>query len=255
MADNPFDLTGKVAVVSGAGRGIGKAIALALAGAGADLVVFSRTEEEFTATAREIEAMGCGAMCMRADVGRREEVDAVVTAALEAFGRLDIVVNNAGFNPSFKRMEYEKEEDFDRIMEVNVKGAWYFCRRVIPVMKERGGGCIINVASVGGLGSLYKCTSYTASKGALIQMTRTMALELAPFNIRVNALCPGYVTTEMTELLLEHPREGRRILDHIPMGRTAEPEEIAGAAVFMASDAASYMTGATLVVDGGWMVA
>jgi NAD(P)-dependent dehydrogenase (short-subunit alcohol dehydrogenase family) len=255
MEDSLFDLSGKVAVVSGAGRGIGKAIALALAGAGADLVVFSRTEEQFTATAQEIEAMGCGALCMRVDVSRPEDIDAVVSATLDTYGHLDIMVNNAGFNPSYTRMEREKEEDFDRIMDINVKGAWHCNQRVVPVMKEQGKGCIINVASIGGLGSLYKCNAYTASKGALVQMTRTMALELAPFNIRVNALCPGYVGTEMTELLLEHPKEGQRILDHIPMGRTGEPEEIAGPAVFMASDAASYMTGATLVVDGGWMVA
>jgi gluconate 5-dehydrogenase len=149
-------------------------------------------------------------------------------------------------------VERVKEEDYDLIMEVNLKGAFLCSQRVIPVMKEQGKGCIINVASVAGLKALYKCSAYAASKGGLVQLSRTMALELAPFSIRVNALCPGFVTTEMTEDLLEHPKEGERVLSLIPMGRTGELDEIAPAAVFLASDAASYVTGAVLAVDGGW---
>jgi NAD(P)-dependent dehydrogenase (short-subunit alcohol dehydrogenase family) len=252
MADNPFDLSGKVAAVSGSGRGIGRAIALALARAGADVAVFSRTEEQFCATAEQIEELGCRALGMRVDVSVPADVDAMVAGVLEEFGRLDIMINNAGLNPSYARVERVKEEDYDLIMDVNVKGVFLCSQRVIPVMKDQGKGCIINVASAAGLVALYKCSAYSASKGAVVQLTRTMALELAPFNIRVNALCPGFATTDMTDELLEHPREGERILSHIPMGRVAEPEEMAPAAVFLASEASSYMTGAALCVDGGW---
>jgi NAD(P)-dependent dehydrogenase (short-subunit alcohol dehydrogenase family) len=252
MVENPFGLNGRVAVVSGAGRGIGKAIALALARAGADVVVFSRTEEQFRATATEIEEMGRQALGLRVDVSVASDVAAMVDAVTRKFGHLDIMVNNAGLNPVYCRMERVDEDDYDLIMDVNVKGVFLCSKYVIPVMKEQGRGCIINVASAAGLVALYKCGPYSASKGAVVQLTRTMAVELAPFNIRVNALCPGFATTDMTDELLEHPREGERILSHIPMGRVAEPEEMAPAAVFLASDASSYMTGASLCIDGGW---
>jgi len=252
MVDNPFDLSGKVAVVSGSGRGIGKAIALALAQAGADVAVFSRTEEQFRATAEEIEKLGRKSLGIRVDVSSAADVQNMVGAVLEELGGLDIMVNNAGLNPIYCRMERVEEDDYDLIMDVNVKGVYLCSKYVIPVMKERERGCIINVASAAGLVALYKCAPYSASKGAVVQLTRTMAVELAPWGIRVNALCPGFATTDMTDELLEHPREGERILSRIPMGRVAEPEEMAPAVVFLASDAASYVTGAALCVDGGW---
>jgi NAD(P)-dependent dehydrogenase (short-subunit alcohol dehydrogenase family) len=252
MEKDLFDLTGKVAVVSGAGRGIGKAMALALARAGADVVVFSRTEEQFEETASEIEAVGRRALGLRVDVSRLEDVEAMVSSVMEEFGRLDVMVNNAGLNPSYCLTEKVKERHWDMIMDINLKGAFFCSRQVIPVMKERGRGCIINVASVAGLKALYKCSAYTASKGGLIQLTRTMALELAPENIRVNAIAPGFVGTDLTDALLSDPEEGERVMSLIPMGRTGELEEIAPAAVFLASDAASYITGAVVCVDGGW---
>jgi NAD(P)-dependent dehydrogenase (short-subunit alcohol dehydrogenase family) len=251
MTENPFDLTGKVAVVSGAGRGIGRAIALALAKAGADMAVFSRTEEQFSDTAAAIRDLGRRALGIRVDVRNSADIDAMVKAVMEEYGHLDIMVNNAGLNPSYTRIERVKEEDYDIIMEVNAKGAFLCSQRVIPIMKEQGKGCIINVASVAGLKALFKCSAYTASKGAVVQLTRTMALELAPFNIRANALCPGFVSTEMTDGLLESEKGRERILALIPMYRTGELDEIAPAAVFLASDAASYITGAILCVDGG----
>ncbi len=247
-----FSLDGKIALVSGAGRGIGRAIALGLAEAGADLVVFSRTEEQFRATAEEIASMGRRALGMRVDVSKPADVEAMVVKSLEEYGRIDILVNNAGLNPSYALTEKVKDRHWDQIMDVNLRGAFHCCREVIPVMKQQGVGCIINVASVAGIKGLYKCSAYSASKGGLVQLTRTMAIELAPFNIRANVLAPGFVGTELTESLLADAEDGPRTLALIPMGRTGEPGEIAPAVVFLACDAASYITGAVLCVDGGW---
>lgn len=246
-----LDLSGKTAAVSGSGRGIGKAIALAMARAGADVVVFSRTEEEFRATAAEIEAAGGRALAMRVDMSRSEDIDAMLEATLERFGRLDIMVNNAGTSPSYEYMEDVSEEDYAAIMDTNVRGIYRCCQKVIPLMKGQGSGCIINVASIAGLKALFKCSAYSASKGAIIALTRTMSVELARFNVRVNALCPGYVRTEMMAGLLAHSKSRERITLSIPMRRVGEPEEIAPMAVFLASDAASYITGAAICVDGG----
>lgn len=252
MEKGLFDLTGKVAAVSGAGRGIGKAIALALARAGADLVVFSRTEEQFSKTAAEIEALGREALGLRVDVTKQEYVKTMMQATLDKFGRLDVMVNNAGMNASYALTEDVTEKHWDLIMKVNLKGAFLCSKEAIPVMKAQGKGCIINVASTAGLVALYKCSPYCTSKGGMIQLTRTMALELAPHNIRVNAIAPGFVPTDMTEELLSDPDEQKRIISKIPMGRTGELEEIAPAAVFLASDAASYITGSVVCVDGGY---
>jgi len=252
MEKNPFDLTGKVAAVSGAGRGIGKAIALALARAGADLVVFSRTEEQFIKTAAEIEALGREALGLQVNVTKPEHVKTMMEATLDKFGRLDVMVNNAGVNASYALTEDVTEKHWDLIMRVNLKGAFLCSKEAIPVMKAQGKGCIINVSSTGGLVALYKCSAYCASKGGVIQLTKTMALELAPHNIRVNAIAPGFVHTYMTEDLLSDPDEQERIISKIPMGRTGELEEIAPAAVYLASDAASYITGSVVCVDGGY---
>jgi NAD(P)-dependent dehydrogenase (short-subunit alcohol dehydrogenase family) len=251
MSEISLDLSGKTAVVSGSGRGIGKAIALGMAQAGADVVVFSRTEEEFRGTAAEIEAMGRRALAIRVDVSEPEEVNAMFEATLEEFGRVDIMVNNAGLSHIYTLMEDVQTEDYAAIINTNITGTYRCNQRVIPVMKEQGGGCIINIASMSALKALYRCSAYAASKGAIISLTRTMAIELARFNIRVNAICPGYIRTKMMEGLLSDPKITERITYAIPMRRMGEPEEIAPMAVFLASDAASYMTGAVICVDGG----
>jgi NAD(P)-dependent dehydrogenase (short-subunit alcohol dehydrogenase family) len=251
MSEITIDLSGKKAAVSGSGRGIGRAIALELARAGADVAVFSRTEEEFRDTAAEIEGMGVKAFALRVDMTEPEDVDAMVETVLGEFGRLDIMVNNAGTSPSYDYMENVITEDYAAIVDTNIRGTFHCNQRVIPVMKEQGGGCIINVASMSGLKALFKCSAYSASKGAIIALTRTMAVELAKFNIRVNALCPGYVRTRMMEGLLADHRSRERIEISIPMRRVGEAEEIAPMAAFLASDAASYITGATICVDGG----
>ena len=251
MSGISIDLSGKTAVVSGSGRGIGRAIALAMAQAGADVVVFSRTEEEFQDTAAAIEGMGARVLALRVDISKPEDVNTMVEATLDRFGRLDVMVNNAGTSPSYDYMENVTLEDYTAIVNTNIKGTFHCSQRVIPVMKEQGGGCIINVASMSGLKALFKCSAYSASKGAIIALTRTMALELARFNIRVNALCPGYVRTRMMEGLLADDRSRERIEAAIPMRRTAEPDEMAPMAAFLACDAASYITGAAICVDGG----
>ncbi|MBN2027186.1 MAG: SDR family oxidoreductase [Actinobacteria bacterium] len=246
-----IDLSGKAAAVSGSGRGIGRAIALELARAGADVAVFSRTEEEFRGTAAAIEDMGRKALALRVDMMEPGEVNAMVEKVLGEFGRLDIMVNNAGTSPSYDYMENVITEDYAAIMDTNIRGTFLCNQRVIPAMKEQGGGCIINVASLSGLKALFKCSAYSASKGAIIALTRTMAVELARFNIRVNALCPGYMRTRMMEGLLAYERSRQRIELSIPMRRVGEAEEIAPMAAFLASDAASYITGAAICVDGG----
>ena len=251
MSGMAIDLCGKTAAVSGSGRGIGRAIALAMAQAGADVAVFSRTEEEFRDTASEIESMGRRALALRVDMTEPEDVNSMVETVLGEFGRLDIMVNNAGTSPSYDYMENVVAEDYAAIMDTNIRGTFHCNQRVIPVMKEQGGGSIINVASLSGLKALFKCSAYSASKGAIIALTRTMAVELARSNIRVNALCPGYVRTRMMEGLLEHPKTRERIEISIPMRRAGEAEEIAPMAAFLASDAASYITGAVICVDGG----
>jgi NAD(P)-dependent dehydrogenase (short-subunit alcohol dehydrogenase family) len=251
MSEVSIDLTGKTAAVSGSGRGIGRAIALTLARAGADVVVYSRTEEEFRDTAEAIAAMGRRTLALRVDISEPDDVDAMLEATLKEFGRLDIMVNNAGTSPSYDLMENVLTEDYAAIMDTNIQGTFHCNQRVIPVMKEQGGGCIINIASLSGLKALYKCSAYSASKGAIIALTRTMAVELARFNIRVNAICPGYANTRMMEDLLSDPKSRQRIEISIPMRRVGEPEEIAPMVAFLACDAASYITGAVICVDGG----
>ena len=251
MSEVSIDLSGKTAVVSGSGRGIGRAIALGMARAGADVVVFSRTEEEFRDTAAAIEAIGRRALAMRVDVSRPEEVNGMFETTLREFGKVDIMVNNAGISHIYTLMEDVEREDYAAIMNTNISGTYHCNQKVIPVMKEQGGGCIINIASMSALKALYRCSAYAASKGAVLSLTRTMAIELARFNIRVNAICPGYIRTRMMEELQSDPKISQRINYAIPMRRIGEPEEIAPMAAFLASDAASYVTGAVICVDGG----
>ena len=249
---NQFDLTDRVAVVTGGSKGLGLAIASGLASAGADIVVSSRHGDEAVAaadqTAHESSRQALG---LEADVTVAEKVDAVVAKTMERFGKIDILVNNAGIKirGPIDELSYEEFRDVQRI---NVDGVWLMSRAVVPAMKSVGSGRIINMASTLGIVGVQNRTPYASSKGAVVQMTRALALELAPHNILCNAICPGPFLTPMNEPIAETEEAKKFILGAVALNRWGDLAEIQGAAIFLASDAASYVTGSMLMVDGGW---
>ncbi|WP_440769736.1 SDR family NAD(P)-dependent oxidoreductase [Natronorubrum sp. DTA28] len=247
-----FSLEGQVAIVTGGGRGIGRAIALGLADAGAAVVPSARSADEIEGVADEIEANGGDALAVPADVTDSDAVANVIERADDAFGGIDVVVNNAGFNPddALGRPEGVATESLDRVLDVNLNGAYEVTAAAANHLHESGGS-VINVASVGGLVGLPRQHPYVASKHGLVGLTKSMSLDWAP-DVRVNAVAPGYVSTELTEELESNDRLRQSIIDRTPLNRFAEPDEIAGPVVFLASDAASYVTGSCLAVDGGW---
>ncbi|QSW98090.1 SDR family NAD(P)-dependent oxidoreductase [Haloterrigena alkaliphila] len=248
-----FSLEDRVAVVTGGGRGIGRAIATELAAAGAAVVPSARSRGEIEAVASEIEDDGGEALAVAADVTDPDAVDDVIERTADAFGGIDVVVNNAGFNPddALGRPEDVETESLDRVLDVNLNGAYEVTHAAADHLLESGGGSVINVASVGGLVGLPRQHPYVASKHGLVGLTKSMSLDWAP-DVRVNAVAPGYVSTELTEDLESNDRLRQSIIDRTPLERFADPEEIAGPVVFLASDAASYVTGTCLSIDGGW---
>ncbi|MFC1938578.1 SDR family NAD(P)-dependent oxidoreductase [Chloroflexota bacterium] len=248
-----FSLEGKVAIVTGGKRGIGKAIALAFAEAGADVAICSRvlTDGKLEATADEIRELGRRSLAIQANVSRKADVDNMVQKVVDEFGTIDILVNNAGVEVEIPLLEVG-EEDWDFVMDTNLKGCLFCSQITSDVMTKQKRGSIINIASIAGLRPAPSLGGYDIAKAGLIMLTSSLANELAHHNIRVNAIAPGYTMTEMNEYLLGDPEALRITKANILMGRWAEPSEIATVAIFLASDAASYITGHTIVVDGGF---
>ncbi|MEJ7767989.1 MAG: glucose 1-dehydrogenase [Chitinophagaceae bacterium] len=247
-----FNLAGKAAIITGGSKGLGLAMAAGLASAGASIMLVNRNAEEGMQAAKDLHTdYGIHAISFSADITILQETEAMAKAAMQAFGQIDILINSAGINIRGPIDELNPE-DFNQVMNVNVNGTWLCSRAVIPFMKQNGSGKIINLASTLGLVGLANRTPYASSKGAVVQMTRALALEMAPFNINVNAICPGPFLTDMN-LPIAETEEGRKfVVGATALGRWANMQEIQGASIFLASDAASYMVGSILTVDGGW---
>lgn len=240
-----MDLNGKVAIVTGASSGIGKAIAERYSWEGAEVVVADVNQEDGEALADEINAK-----FMKCDVSDKQNVQEVIDRTVEEFGKLDILVNNAGIG-STDSIEDMDLETYEQIRAIDLDGVVYGCKYATPYLKDTE-GTIINIASIYGLVGDVGATAYNAAKGGVVNLTRSVADDLAQHNVRVNSICPGFVDTPMTEEALEQEEFQEHVLGETPLGRVAEPEEIASAALFLASDEASYITGVNLPVDGGW---
>jgi NAD(P)-dependent dehydrogenase (short-subunit alcohol dehydrogenase family) len=255
--NNLFDLTGKVVIVTGSGRGLGKAIALGVAEYGATVVTCSRTLAEAEAAANEITAAGGLASAVRVDTGDRASCQALIDTAVAQHGRIDVLVNNAGID-IIEPAEDVEEEAWDQILNINLKG-YFNCSQFAArqMLKQGTGGSIANNSSIAGEVGIKGLTAYAAAKGGVNQMTRTMAVEWAPKGIRVNAFSPGYFENIMSGATDEHARPEKRaqVLQYTPMGRRGLPNELVGPVVFFASDASSYVTGAVLLIDGGYTAA
>jgi NAD(P)-dependent dehydrogenase (short-subunit alcohol dehydrogenase family) len=250
MAIVDFSLKGKVALVTGGSRGIGRAIALAFAEAGAKVAISARKLPDLEAVAQEIKTMGKECLPVASHVAKVEECKALVEQVKQKFGKIDILVNNAGTNPYPGPIMDAEEWAWDTTMNVNLKGPFILSQLVARMMKEQGGGCIINMSSVAGLrpGGL---PIYSVSKAGLIMLTETMAREFGKYNIRVNAIAPGVVMTRLSEMLWKDPKATEEAIKRNTIARLGVPEDIAAAALYLASDAAGYVTGVTLSVDGG----
>ncbi|MCC5859442.1 MAG: SDR family oxidoreductase [Ectothiorhodospiraceae bacterium] len=249
-----FDLNGKVALITGSSRGIGRSIAEVYARHGAKVVISSRKPEPCRDVAEAIRADGGEAIAIPCHIGRREELQTLVDKTLETWGQIDILVCNAATNPVYGPMSEISEEAFDKIMATNVKSTWQLCNRVIPQMAERKDGAVILLSSIAGLRGSLTIGTYGMSKAAEAGLARNLALEWGPSNIRVNAIAPGLIRTDFAKALWEDPERLERVENRTPLRRIGEPEDIAGVALFLASRAGAYVTGQTIVADGGEMV-
>ncbi|MBI3781990.1 MAG: glucose 1-dehydrogenase [Deltaproteobacteria bacterium] len=244
-----FDLTGRVALVTGASKGLGRVIATALAKAGADVAVASRTQADLDVVAAELQANGRRSFAVAADVTDESSIGSMVEQILARFGRIDILVNNAGIGDTQAVVEMDTAH-WDRVMNVNLRGPMLCCKHVGPYMIAQRSGKVINVGSVMAARVARYMTPYCSSKAALVQFTRTLALEWIRHGIQVNALCPGYFLTDMNQEFFSSQR-GKQFIKALPIERLGESRELEGAAVFLASEASSYVTGTALYVDGG----
>jgi NAD(P)-dependent dehydrogenase (short-subunit alcohol dehydrogenase family) len=254
MTTNPrelFDLSGKVAIVTGASKGIGEAIARGLAAFGARVVLSSRKLEAVEAAAKGIREQGGEAAAVAAHVGETAALRALVERTVELFGGIDVVVNNAATNPVYGPLLHTDEGVFDKIMAVNVRGPLELAKLAHPHMVKRGGGSVINISSIGGLSPEPLLGLYSVSKAALVSLTKVMAQEWGSDGIRANVICPGLVRTKFSAALWQNEQTLKEFVRTLPLGRIAEPEEMVGLALFLASPASSYCTGGVYVADGG----
>ena len=255
-----FSLKGKTAIVTGGSRGIGKAIALGFAKAGAKVAVTSRKINDLEANAAEIKAFGGEAYPVQAHLGKMDEINRMVNTVMDKFGRIDILVNNAGTNPGMGTVLNADERLWETIMNLNLKGVYFTSQAVAKVMKKQGGGKIINIASVDGITPEPGVSVYNISKAGVRMITKAFAVELAPFNIQVNTIAPGPISTKLLDSHWfqfppeEFKRQKEELAKMTPMGRIGEPDEIVGAAIYLASEASSYTTGAEIVIDGGTLL-
>lgn len=252
MILDKYRLDGKVALITGGSRGIGRAIALGFAEAGANVAIASRKLPDLEAVAREISALGRRSLPVAAHVGRLEDINSLVTTVKEELGSIDILVNNAGTSPALASVLEVEERLWDSVMNLNLKGVFFLSQAVARVMKEHGGGTIINIASVDAFRPEVQIGVYAISKSGVLMATKVMAVELARFNIRVNAIAPGNIRTRLGDSRFQAmPEYEQEMINRTPQKRIGEPEEIVGAALYLASDASSFVTGETLIVDGG----
>ena len=249
-----FNLEGKVAIVTGSSKGIGKAIAEALAEYGAQVVVSSRSQEAVDAVADEFKAKGLEAVGIACHVGDEEQRKALISKTVDRYGGVDILINNAATNPVYAPLEGVDDPVFDKIMDVNVKACFSFAKLCFPYMKEKKKGSIINIASVEGLKPNMGLGLYGVSKAALIMLTKSQASEWGKYGIRTNAICPGLIKTKFSQALWSNEQLMKQVENHLPLRRAADPLEMAGLAVYLASDASSFTTGAILNSDGGHML-
>jgi 2-dehydro-3-deoxy-D-gluconate 5-dehydrogenase len=251
-----FDITGSVVLITGAGRGLGAGLANAFAAAGSRVVVGDIDPQAAEATAARLRAEGHAALGLGCDIRDHEAVEALCDAALQAFGRLDVLMNNAGVNVP-KPAEELAPEEWDRVVGTNLTGTWHCCQAAGRIMLRQAAGCIITICSIHGhVGSyVHQAAAYNASKAGLINLTRSLALEWGPRGVRVNGLSPGPLATELMTARLANPEYVRKLMERMALRRIGTPEDIAGAALFLASPAAAWITGQILAVDGGWLAA
>lgn len=255
MSLAPFSLRGLTGVVTGAGRGIGRALACALAEAGANVVACDLCQADVEETAERIASRGVEALAAVADVTSEADVERMVQCVNDRFGRLDVLVNNAGTTVQKPATEITLEE-WNRVLAVNLTGTFLCSRKAAPLLARGGNGAIVNIGSINGqvAPALHPSSAYSAAKAGVLGLTRALAVEWATLGVRVNAVCPTYVRTEMTAARLRDPEYAARIENRTPLGRIAEPDDLAGAVVFLASPASGMVTGHALNVDGGWVI-
>lgn len=247
-----FDLTGKVAIITGGYHGIGRGITEGLAEAGAHLVICARNYDRCVEACGQIkEKYGVKTLPLRCDITQTEEVETLIRKTVQEMGEIDILVNNAGVGGSEKPVLKMSDKDWDYVVDINLRGAFLCSRAAVPEMIKQGGGKIINVASITAMIGVPNLSAYCAAKGGLVQLTRVMALEFVKYNIQVNALCPGYFLTPMDQKFFESEPGKRVIQQNIPMKRLGNIEELKGTAIYLASSATNFMTGSCLVIDGG----